>query len=716
MFYKLQFLHTDTSGLKQEVSFYADEMVYIFHHLYTQDAIQNAQNSNTGNSSEALSIPKYTVLESSLDSQFQAFATPLLDHYSRYYAQPSFARLLAELSDDTPLPLVTYQRPPQAPFHNQDNSFEELCSFEAISGANDRTSWMQFHRYFKESSKSEDIEGWWFTIAGRLIRLNKETIYASDCGSLNELYLMFSTSLSYKFKHEPMTALNDLSHHCKNFSEEEREVIMKLFFGEKHAEPRNSTASVNDIFLRVLAESCILKKESYLLLSNYNAQEILLLLTVVPEGELKNRIKTLINTSSRAPRLTLHNNNQPKCKAAIFTLEEFGILCQYLDNSIIRNKTALREKIIKLSPQLDQLQLIGPANWQPLTEQQISLYNELEQRFLFVSHFLVKSYVNEPTTLRGTKLNQARYAYVNHIMHPEDAQRYILFHLMNEYRKKSTRFNKTYNIRGISAYGKKEGDDYRAFAKTVTKYSQRNPSVRNSDFARMIRGVLKEDISHSLLPPFIPSLVIAWFVSETWRCPSSFYTALMLLDLMENDYTLMESGHNYYALRNTLIHPLKSEDKSDQNEGTKVYNLYGQKMRVSLWDGAHPMAHAKSAKQGNADLTEELKPVRQKEASLIIHWLSKKIPRSSGIECNAIPADPSSLSTSLDNNKARVKAIKRLFSQKGSLTDAEIKRKSFIEDNITPRLKERLSNLDDQLAIQAATSEATASLVSRGAH
>ncbi len=63
---------------------------------------------------------------------------------------------------------------------------------------------------------------------------------------------------------------------------------------------------------------------------------------------------------------------------------------------------------------------------------------------------------------------------------------------------------------------------------------------------------------------FLPSLVSAWFVSETARNEISILSG-MLLDLMESGVQLFDvDGNNLYSWRHVLIHPKKPGRSMDK--------------------------------------------------------------------------------------------------------------------------------------------------------
>lgn len=217
---------------------------------------------------------------------------------------------------------------------------------------------------------------------------------------------------------------------------------------------------------------------------------------------------------------------------------------------------------------------------------------------------------------------------VHNIMHPEDANKYILHDLLSRLSKEVALGKRELLYRPIKSYGSlHEGDTYPDFERSIAAYFQKPTRLNSQELAVAMRRLLKgEELSYSNSNDlsFLPNLTGAWFISEAARNNASILTGLMLLDMIESNTVLpTENGDNWYSWKHALIHPhLSHGDK-------KVNDLYQRKINILEFGGSHPMVQQGSYEQANTEMKSEmpLTPVRQKEGSLIIHWLSEHLSK-----------------------------------------------------------------------------------------
>ena len=285
--------------------------------------------------------------------------------------------------------------------------------------------------------------------------------------------------------------------------------------------------------------------------------------------------------------------------------------------------------------------------------------------------------------------------------------------------------------------GREKGPTYHEFRDAVTAYMDLPLRLSEAEIAAGMRRMLSGEIlNYDEYPSFLPSLVGAWFLAEPTRNPSSFLSGLILLDMMENHIVLQDSeGHNWYSLPNTLVHPLK-----DSGVGS-VIDLYGSDTKgIDRFGGMHPMAHGGSVNQGNAEIKDrhKLTTVRQKEASLLFHWLSIRL-ESIGVECrlvtdteelldqaDVVGADEfRTLETEIASVRKKIGKIqttikikenqgKSTAKQKGKLENLKTQENELLDsmvraelkyDLIKPLLVARLSTFDNLLEGQKSTSK-----------
>lgn len=215
---------------------------------------------------------------------------------------------------------------------------------------------------------------------------------------------------------------------------------------------------------------------------------------------------------------------------------------------------------------------------------------------------------------------------VANIMTQSDADIYIECKFLAQLMCEVNKGERNLIFRSTASYGKRDkGDSYHDFEKAFLNYFKLPEYYSESELASITRKILKGENSNIENCSFIPNLVGAWFIAEAARNKLSILTGLMLLDMIESGIQLLDQdGNNWYSWRNALIHPLKGGDQEKEAE-----DLYGRNIKnIDRFGGSHPMAHGGSFN----DATEEkfqnsntLTPVRQKEGSLILHWLQEKL-------------------------------------------------------------------------------------------
>ena len=136
----------------------------------------------------------------------------------------------------------------------------------------------------------------------------------------------------------------------------------------------------------------------------------------------------------------------------------------------------------------------------------------------------------------------------------------------------------------------------------------------------------------------------------------------------------------------------------------EIKDVYGNDIDINFFDGCHPMVQAESTKKSNSSET----PVRQKEAHLVMHWLSECIKQkntdvvhylvsSDDVCTDGHPKFPSNdHSYFLDGKNLSYDRIRNLYmnhnepKKSGSL--------KILHEIILPILKQRLLNFDDLLS------------------
>ncbi len=153
---------------------------------------------------------------------------------------------------------------------------------------------------------------------------------------------------------------------------------------------------------------------------------------------------------------------------------------------------------------------------------------------------------------------------------------------------------------------------------------------------QIIAASMRELLSGGVLPlnPVLPSLVATMFLAEAKRNHLAFMTNLMLLDFIEMDIRYGKT-HKKYTLRKILWHPstMDPEVKKYERELDAYQGEFQDKeggANPDLRGGKSSMASYGSTnglKQNPGALTIPLIIQRQKEASILIRWLWKILPK-----------------------------------------------------------------------------------------
>jgi hypothetical protein len=211
---------------------------------------------------------------------------------------------------------------------------------------------------------------------------------------------------------------------------------------------------------------------------------------------------------------------------------------------------------------------------------------------------------------------------LNHMLHGHTAiQKKIL--VLGELIKAINKGEYEPLFRPIDAYGSEhKGDSYRSFATTLHGYFQQPKKLSSTQLAAIMRHILKGHMVNNENVSFLPNLTATWFLAEPARNPRSFLSSLMLLDMLESGISLAYGDSNGYSWVHTLIHPQKKTGDE------KIQDLYGEEVKVDLFDGSYPMAHDGSASHARQGFNSKsrLNNLQQKEGSLCIHWIASSFP------------------------------------------------------------------------------------------
>ncbi len=199
------------------------------------------------------------------------------------------------------------------------------------------------------------------------------------------------------------------------------------------------------------------------------------------------------------------------------------------------------------------------------------------------------------------------------------------------------------------------GATYKEFADEIELYlakTNETPAQLAAHLRAVLQGeeIMREDLA------FLPNLAAAWFVGEPIRNLLTIPTGSMLLDFLENPQWLQDESQsikNLYTWRHVFLHPLEG-GVLPQNF-VDLYNEPIQSKRdntpsILYFRGTHPMVHLDSTQDAKSKLgnKQKLSRARQKEASLIIHWLAVQLKKlHPDYEIRAVQFDPNDKNTFL---------------------------------------------------------------------
>jgi hypothetical protein len=235
-----------------------------------------------------------------------------------------------------------------------------------------------------------------------------------------------------------------------------------------------------------------------------------------------------------------------------------------------------------------------------------AIFDDLVKQFNYVTEAILQQRVEFIKDARNPFHTQ-----IKQIMHEDDANNYIMVHVLRELAKKINHGTHEPLFPVRSAYGDRDsGDSYHEFELSVSEYLTKPGALSEPNLAKAMRDLL---IGEPLIDDnlgFLPCLTAAWFIAETARNSLIGMTSLMLLDMLENRVKLdAGGGKNWYCWRHVLIHPEKGTEIGGDTVG-EVKNLYGQLVGVDEFGGCHPMAH-----RGSVDQTKDL-PAQDKPLTI----------------------------------------------------------------------------------------------------
>lgn len=185
-------------------------------------------------------------------------------------------------------------------------------------------------------------------------------------------------------------------------------------------------------------------------------------------------------------------------------------------------------------------------------------------------------------------------------------------------------------FRPYHAYGAPDSDgpSYKEFSKKIVDFKHKAQMI-DSDLAKQLREIILNKWTHRDDMDFLPALAAAWFIAEGSRNPLSIPTNLMLLDIIENRMLATLTVQEFellYSWQGVFVHP------NEARGITNCTDLYGDAISwdknhttapIMYFRGSHPMVHFNSKPHATLKLSNGIKltAVRQKEASLILHWL-----------------------------------------------------------------------------------------------
>lgn len=257
-------------------------------------------------------------------------------------------------------------------------------------------------------------------------------------------------------------------------------------------------------------------------------------------------------------------------------------------------------------------------------------------------------------------------------------------------------------LRPVNSFGELSAEPYRKFAISLSSYFSHDNIHSAAKIVYFIRCILSGGEIREEKLNFLPNLVAAWFLGESVRNSVSILSGLMLLDLIESNISLLDSkGRNLYDWSHTLIHPDKPHNSIDY---TAFRDLYGDEVDLGKFDGSHPMAHGDSVQHSKVTLGkgQKLSAVRQKEGSIIIHWLSILLKQKFKIECKAESAYdfPLIYEKGREPNYDTIEKLLRSSTEPSKSIKknlVQLEKWKLLHQFIVPCFKQRLSNFDNLL-------------------
>lgn len=163
-----------------------------------------------------------------------------------------------------------------------------------------------------------------------------------------------------------------------------------------------------------------------------------------------------------------------------------------------------------------------------------------------------------------------------------------------------------------------KGPSYPDFAEMMTTCG-----LSDKDLAGLLRSVLRLrsdiDLGAGL---FLPNVAVTMFFAEVARFPRSYISALMMLDLIEDErtnYSWQACFHNMKAWNDGWS--TSREDKDVKKERFEARDMFGQRRFYQTVQGMYTMSNLNST---GVSSTKKIwdRPELQKEASIAIDWLA----------------------------------------------------------------------------------------------
>lgn len=531
------------------------------------------------------------------------------------------------------MPMLSYIREHKSHIRSSGNYISDgvvtkfLPSPNPIRGMRTIYDWMSLVKELRAGPSSQQTNGWWLLLSNHLIHLNynhhstTQQFYVSDHGPIEEIHAQTESAI--------------FSHTYAERSTLDLAIIKFLKFYDSLSESHQELLRLN--FIKKATSYDPMDREMMELLVFSFAYPAGLRNTIIHERALKWPTMIAPTSDTLIPTLTEEEAENIQSK------ENYNTYLQVFETTI--------------------------------------------ERFRYLRSVVANGYYKFLFENAGT-VTQTQY---HNIMSKKDADNYLKCKLLANLADLVHRGNRKYSelpiiYRPVTSYGDREnGAAYTHFARDIEKYLKSETSIGEQGLATAMRNILcgnSIDVSEF---PFIPNLAAAWFVSEAIRNRLSIMTSLILLDLIENGQTLPTADkENWYSWRNSLIHP----KYGTKPKVKRVEDLYGditkkddkgkeRQLGPDGFGGIHPMVHGGSVRESRQTLEdiergEKLSIVRQKEASLMLHWLYIKLAER-GITCSLITKQEAVLtgespSVNLEGI-AEINIIKDLLTQRLSCLD-----------------------------------------------